>query len=731
MKENEIPLSEDPSAVDPFEIGDWLVEPALNRVRRGTESVQIEPRIMHVLTCLAGRRGQVVSRSALLSAVWGEVIVNEEALTHAVSQLRRVLGDDPKSPRFIQTIHKTGYRLIAPVTTKRPAGGAEGDSETAAISRTRSDTEARRHRGGSRKKLVTVIGGLIGAVVVISVLTIISRSRSTSPPSPIALAEVPFTSYPGREICPTISPDGTRIAFSWDESEQDRYDLYVKQKNTETPLRLTDTEGDEYYAVWSPDGAELAYAFDSDDGTGIYTIPAIGGAPRKIVDTPHGLAGIDWSADGRLLAYATRPEINQPIRIFLHTFDDGQSRALTTPMPLTRGDYRPVFSPDSRRLAFIRADRTNLQDIFVVPVEGGEPERLTHSQHYVGGLDWTRDGEALVFCSGPTRAGDLRLWQLTLKDRKLTWLPTGSNRPIRPSVAQTGRGLVYEAQSIDSDIYEIGVGGVRGEAVPIITSTRHDYGPQYSPGGEFISFISTRSGSPQIWVCDRDGCNPRQLTRFESAYIENPCWSHDDRRVAFTAAPGNHSSIYVADVETGEVQRVSGSGPSTPSRHEMCLGWSRDGQWLYCKSDRDEGWQVWKMQIAGGSSRGEIVNIMEKDVFRLAESADGSHLIYSRADTSGVWAASIDGTGETCLINEPGIVVPCGWRESAKDIYFFSIVEGSVDLYVQDAVTGSYARLASGTEFFAINLDVAPGGDAVVFDRLEPIGSDLVLAEDF
>ena len=192
--------------------------------------------------------------------------------------------------------------------------------------------------------------------------------------------------------------------------------------------------------------------------------------------------------------------------------------------------------------------------------------------------------------------------------------------------------------------------------------------------------------------------------------------------MAFSAAPGSHIDIYIADVRTGKVERLS-----TSSRHKKCLGWSRDGRWLYCKSDRDDAWWVWKTRTDGS----ETVDIMEKDVFRLAEATDGTRLIYSRADTSGVWSVSIDGRGEQCLVDEPGTVVPCGWRETEKGIYFFNMEEGAISLWLKDAATGESSVLAPGGDFFAVNLDVSPSGDAVIFDRQEPMGSDLALVESF
>lgn len=658
---------------------------------------------MHVLTCLASRPGQVVSREELLDTVWSKVVVNEEALTQAISQIRRVMGDDPRHPQVIQTIPKGGYRLIAPVRWV-----PEGET-------------GRARSGIPRARIAAILGILIAAAATVAVMVGLPGSRSSNPPEPVALVEIPLTSFPGSEIAPAISPDGTRIAFSWKESEESNYDLYVTQKNTESPLRLTDSEANEYYASWSPDGSELAYASVSSDDISIYVIPAIGGMARKVVKPPLGIAGLDWSPDGRWLAYGSRPGPGQPVHVFLFSFDTGEPRILTAPPPGFQGDFRPVFSPDGEWIAFVRGDRTFLHDIYVIDVNGGEPERVTHSQHFVAGLDWMPDGKSLIVSSGPARIADMRLWRLSLVDRWLTWLPTTCHRPIRPSVAVSAGRMVYEDQSVSSDILEIPVGDGTSGPVTLIASTRHDYGPQYSPSGKLISFISTRSGSPQIWICNRDGSNPRQLTRFEHADIENPAWSHDDRHLAFSAAPGSRTSIYVADVESGEIERLSVSaGP------EKCLGWSRDGRWLYCKSEQDRTWRVWKTRTDGD----ETVDIMERDVFRLAESRDGAGLIYSRTDTTGVWYASLVGEDERCIINGPGTVVPCGWRETERGVFSFCFHDGVFSLWLRNMETGADTMLASGEDLVAVNLDVCPQGEAVIVDRFEILGSDLALVED-
>ena len=98
-----------------FRLGPWLVRPDLNRIEGGDGSVQVEPRVMKVLLCLAEKPGLVLTRLDLLDLVWGDTVVGEEILTRAISELRRVFGDSARQPRYIETIRNHGYRLIAEV----------------------------------------------------------------------------------------------------------------------------------------------------------------------------------------------------------------------------------------------------------------------------------------------------------------------------------------------------------------------------------------------------------------------------------------------------------------------------------------------------------------------------------------------------------------------------------------------------------------------------------------
>jgi adenylate cyclase len=99
-----------------FMIADWHIVPASGQIYKGDTEHRLEPKAMAVLVYLAEHAGEVVTREELEQSVWQGSIVTYEALTVTINKIRAVLGDDSRNPRFIETLAKRGYRLIAPVT---------------------------------------------------------------------------------------------------------------------------------------------------------------------------------------------------------------------------------------------------------------------------------------------------------------------------------------------------------------------------------------------------------------------------------------------------------------------------------------------------------------------------------------------------------------------------------------------------------------------------------------
>ena len=109
---------------DEFKVGEFRVAVKLNRISQNGHTTRVEPKVMQVLTCLAERPGEVVSKDVLMQTVWAETHVTDDVLTGCISTLRKVFRDSAREPNFIETIPKAGYRLIAPVESANGNGSA-------------------------------------------------------------------------------------------------------------------------------------------------------------------------------------------------------------------------------------------------------------------------------------------------------------------------------------------------------------------------------------------------------------------------------------------------------------------------------------------------------------------------------------------------------------------------------------------------------------------------------
>jgi DNA-binding winged helix-turn-helix (wHTH) protein/TolB-like protein/Flp pilus assembly protein TadD len=155
----------DVTATSEFQVGAWTVRPTSNELLRDGEIVQIEPKVMALLVYLATSAGQVISREQLFNTLWSGVYVGDDTLTQVVIKLRKALGDDAKSARYVQTIPKKGYRLSAPVQAA-PLSGSQATGSQAPVSKALAidGTDGPRIRSFWRLAAILAVALAIGLV---------------------------------------------------------------------------------------------------------------------------------------------------------------------------------------------------------------------------------------------------------------------------------------------------------------------------------------------------------------------------------------------------------------------------------------------------------------------------------------------------------------------------------------------------------------------------------------
>jgi Tol biopolymer transport system component/DNA-binding winged helix-turn-helix (wHTH) protein len=714
------------------QVGEFQIEPQINTIFVDDKSIRVEPKVMQVLICLIDGAGEVVTKQRLMQAVWGDTFVTDDVLTRSVSELRKAFRDDSKEPRYIQTIPKKGYRLIAHVSYDGVNVRSNGLRSTPSSDTSTTSLFA---SGSGTKRLAW---GAIVLVVALVAVWFYVRNRTSE--RAVALVKVvPFTSFPGREDFAAFSPDGNQIAFVWGGEKSDNADIYVKSINGENPLRLTSDPAIDVRPTWSGDGQKIAFVriTPSEPTFSIFVVSALGtSTEHKLLSLTSDPGPISWSPDGKFIALSEAALSQERSGIVLFSLDTGEKRSLMSPPEQYWRDSNPAFSPDSKTLAFVREKSAIAGDIFVVPVAGGEPSRLTHdnARHsfgsaVYGGLAWTSDGREIIFSS--TRGGTPSLWRVSVSGGDPERLPGGGDNTYFPSVSLLGSRLAYTQLFAGTPIYRIEIpASTLTAAAPIklLESTRTDASPVYSPDGQRIAFTSDRSGNQEIWMCDAGGQKLTQLTFFGKGMAVNPQWSPGGDELVFDYRTTGDANVYVLDVRGGVPRRVT-----TESLDAGIPSWSKDGRYIYFTSNRSGEQQVWKVPVAGG----EAVQVTRGGGFTVFESTDGAYIYYSKVDgPRGIWRVPVGGGEEELVLGEkhPGAGVWGSWCLAKDGLYLFNPnarTGCAVEFFSFATRRVTQVAHLEGVNEFLSGLTVSPDGRWLLYTQQNPISSDIMLVENF
>jgi Tol biopolymer transport system component/DNA-binding winged helix-turn-helix (wHTH) protein len=578
-----------------------LIDVPANAVQRDGEDIRLTPKSMAVLRELMQRQGSVVRRDDLLGIVWRDGFPTDDVLTHAITELRRALNDDPRAPTIIETIPKVGYRLLATVEVliESPTPLALGAIPPPTIPEVPPRVPWRLYASLAILALATIaIPAWRGAErVSLRVPAAGSVNADTSRPlRPLAL-----TSDPSREQFPSLSPDGGTVVYAARSPESGMTRILLKSLDAAAvPVLLTDPRPplSDDYPVWSPDGKQVAFLRFSSEDCAINVVPALGGPIRRIADCSlRYLDYIDWSADGKALLVARRElRGSQTVaHATIHRIDleTGVIDAINYgPQPRGEDDLQPRASPDGRWIAF-RRGAAPYSDLFVMPVEGGTAQRITALNAMIRGYAWMPDSNALVISSD--HAGEQALFMLGRDGQGLT--PLGVTRAHFPAISRRAPVLVYQQENSLTQLaaYTLGSHGEVGPRLAIAPSSRSDHGPALSPSGARLAFVSLRSGAPQLWVSEIDSGLTFPLTDLTDRTVDQARWSPDERALLFISRGAGASTLMRVELASRRIETLS-----EPGERVRFASFARDGKSIFLSSDRSGTWQVWRMWLADG-----------------------------------------------------------------------------------------------------------------------------------
>jgi DNA-binding winged helix-turn-helix (wHTH) protein len=292
--------------------GVFEFDPVSRELTKHGIRLKIQEQPAQVLGVLLEQAGQIVSREDLQRRLWpdGTFVDFDHSLNAAVNKLREALGDSADHPVYIETLARRGYRFLAPI---------EGTGKPSVL--------------GAPKRWIWLWAGAALAVLMLAA-ALVWKVRILTVGADLR-PEV-LTSYHGEETGPSLSPDGAKVAFSWNGPGENNYDIYVKQIGAQgPPLRLTQDPLMDADAAWSPDDRWIAFFRYREKKQELILIPPLGGPERRLAEIygpPRFHASLSWTPDGKWLAYSAADSELGPLSIWAISVETGERRRLTPPM---------------------------------------------------------------------------------------------------------------------------------------------------------------------------------------------------------------------------------------------------------------------------------------------------------------------------------------------------------------------------------------------------------------
>lgn len=563
-------------------------------LERDGQSVSLTPKMFEMLLVLVRNRGKVVDKQQLFEEVWPDSFVEEGNIAFNIRQLRKSLDDDAKTPIYIETIPRRGYRFIADVDEVLPES-IKPKSEPIALTEMPSGTSSSKKRFSP----IIFVGVLLLGAIVIGAWVWMRDGRSSLPILSNAFASEKLSTT-GTVFTAAISPDGKTVVYTTRGAGKES--VWLRELDTGSNVPLLPATDEEYFEfVFAPDGKSIYFGRGKpgmQNETGIYRVSMIGGVPEKIVENTQGWVSL--SSNGEKISFVRCPYTEEEYcSLWIADSRGGKNerKLASRPSPIRIGDNE--ISPDGTKIAFANGQSRNQANEFhlsEVDLASGQERDITQEKFFnIKGLAWLPDQTGMLVTASRIPNKYFRIWRVSEVSGDAEPLTKDAETYSVLSLDKAADRLVATQLKQDFKLYSFAL-DTPAERKLLADATSSTY----SSDGR-IFFTSTMSGNDEIWTINADGTGQRQLTNDPS----------DDRRPIV----------------------------------------SPDGKFVYFASNRTGEAHVWRMN-SDGTNQTQITK--KQGGFPLAVTPDGKTLYYANLIGGNLWKVALETSEETSVIDKKG-----------------------------------------------------------------------------
>ncbi|MCK0068103.1 winged helix-turn-helix domain-containing protein [Kordiimonas laminariae] len=527
------------------------------------KTVQLEPLLAEVLTYFCLNPDKTISRDELVDAVWEARAITDNAVNRVIAKLRKQLGDEPKSPQFIATYPKKGYRFIAPVSELV----VESVVETAA---TGGEVQAKPHSSKSM---------MVFALFIIAAFAVMYLQQTTKPEPTVKGTEF-LTRGGGQEFQPSVSPDGNQLLYT--TFEDNFLQLYLKNLTTQETVKLSEAGAHHGPADWSDSGKYIAYLYTDQESCELRRL-TLDGMKVTVQETIHycpknSYGKVIFTHDDNKLLYAEASEVGPPYSIYELTLPAGTSRRVSQPELILGGNTQFDLHPTEDKLLISSPDAEQWLAFFTLDLQRDKLTQMFRLNEYMCCAIWNLRGDRVIVI-GEHPAYDLISFDLEGGDRQI--IHSASHRISTPIRDDHTGGYVYVGGIYNRDI--ISLDRTDGSQELVAASSVDDRLVTLAPNGKMIAYMSDKSGQDEVWLQSLEDHQERKLTSGSShTHYYDLKWSTDRKRLVGVTI----NELHVVDAETGERQKLD-----IPQTEIRGVSWF-DANTLSYSIAVKGGWQV-------------------------------------------------------------------------------------------------------------------------------------------
>ncbi|TQV89527.1 winged helix-turn-helix domain-containing protein [Aliikangiella coralliicola] len=595
-----------------FLIENWRIDCNQNLAWEGNRKVRIEPKAMMILQFLAAQPGKIVTRETLFEQFWPNQVVTEDALNRVMSNLRRAFRDSSSHPKYIATVKKVGYKLVAPVSVlESPQLKSVPEPE-------QSDSAGSENTSPESLNTKFKYHYLIGFSLVSILILVFWLNRGDEP---VKFPVNRFTYSESQNTSPSYSSDGRWLAYvgkRLDVPNQlifrslvDKFDLPVGRENLSY-----------HYPAFSGDSQSLAVVTENvNDGKIAVTLVDMDSKEHQqqlvLDEISQGLA---WHPSKKLLVYS-QPHLEQSNSGLYLWHMDLKQQQLLTPSVLGASDSHPVFSPSGQQVAFQRKSAFKEKAVFVTDLVGNV-QRVSTFNSEVYGFDWLDETRLLV----SERDG---IFEYTLSGEKQFWQGFTENTPSYDLRVNRGKQqLLLSRRQTQHESRVVDLTNSHAGAV-VTRSQTNDIELAISKSGYHFAFVSDRTGKKRLWHRAGNRIDSVPNTEFDCIY--DLTWSPNSEVLAAVVKNKNRYGVLYFEVK----DRIANTHWLSSNPVNL-VGWRSEREVVFTQQQVTGTryyWRLHQLNIEGVKSE----PLAKFDIYQARITRDKRQLVFINSSRKNLW----------------------------------------------------------------------------------------------